>query len=283
MAAVEWIHRGPTTAVLFEPDRFGIVADPLGAPNETRPLRAGDVFERWSAVQVAFNGPMFSRCSREPGQRAGEGAPQFYARLTCELADYAQRDRAAGLALPGSHPRDGVTLSVVPTLTGAVASGARGDAPAPDATVSAQRYPPLVVDGQLPTINTDDAIKWRGAMGLLADGRLCFVASQMGMQAFQRECRAIGCRWAGYGDGGGSLELAARDGTRVGAAEDRPVPTWLVVLAPSLPRTVERYAIAHPVATAAAVASVGVAGWVAYHGIRRAAHGSTKHGPAPHR
>jgi hypothetical protein len=268
----EWIRRGPTTAVTMPPSRFGVVAVPLDAPNETKPLRSGDVFAQFPNALVALNGPQFARCSSDPGQRPGENQPHFYARLRCNLANFAQHDPAEGVDLPGSDPRDGITIAVGPTAAGIAAHGSRGDTPPPEAAVSVQLYPPLIAAGRVVTIQYDGhaaEIVWRCAAGIRTDGRIALLATKADMRTLQSICTGLGLVWAGYTDGGGSADLSTRDGMRVGSTEHRPVGSWLVGLAPTATDSAADDASTHPLAVGAAVIVAGVGAWMLYNAHAR--------------
>jgi hypothetical protein len=75
-------------------------------------------------------------------------------------------------------------------------------------------------------------------------------------------------RWAGYLDGGGSLEAIVRGGIHLSAGEHRPVGSFLAVLEPSTIRDVVRFGEARPLPTLVLASSVLVGSIALYYAIR---------------
>lgn len=217
--------RGTLTYYAFPPAALGIYATPTAAgylPHRSdAPIADG--------FHAALNGPMFALCA---GQSARVAAAHpgctgncQYAYADCERLDYAHLDASAGIADPGRNPGDGLVIAVVDGVA-TVAT----EIP-PNASVGVQLYPALVRDGVVQPTSTGGSngeVVWRSALAILADGSLAFVVGRATMAGFARAIADLGAVAAGYTDGGGSTALATDAGERVGSAEDRPVPSWLV-------------------------------------------------------
>ena len=220
MAAPETIRVAGLKIVAMDPMGIGVIVPPA-------PQTAERVFAEHPDIMVAIDGPMFSVCS---------GQPDDYDRYQCGRVDYYLHDSQRGVHVSGrrDHDDNGVTFSLSP----AGFTAARGNAPAPGATVAIQCYPGLVEEGRVAvsqrTSGPDSQANGRVAMGLLRDGRLFFAYARMSMWNFANALVTAGAVWAGYTDGGGSSSLVQRlaNGTLEGSDADDPrgrrVPSWLV-------------------------------------------------------
>lgn len=219
-----------TLAVLASSSSLTLVALPpegLGIVVPARPATAEEVFAANPDVAAVIGGPMFGFC---------DGQPHDYARYDCGVVRYALADARRGVRVAGARENDarGLTFSVVGTQLAV----ARGNAPAPGATVAVQTYPGLVEDGAVavgaPTGGPDAEVNGRVAMGVLRDGRAFFAYGRTSLRAFAERLRDAGATWAGYTDGGGSSSLVVRDaaGALIGVDADDPrgrrLPSWIV-------------------------------------------------------
>lgn len=208
------------TMIAFDPAGIGVIVPPI-------PNTAADVFREHPEVEVAIDGPMFTIC---PGQ------PRNYDQYQCGTVSYRLYDAQRQTSVAGERSKDDVGLTF--SLIGGRLIAARGNAPAPGATVAVQTYPGLVENGAIgvgnPETGPNAESNWRVAMGILRDGRAFFAHGRDSMFGFSTALRDAGAVWAGYTDGGGSASLVRRDqgGRLVGSDPDDPggrrVPSWVV-------------------------------------------------------
>jgi len=207
------------TSYSLDPSRLGIYAEPLDRshPDRMRPLKASEVMGRRKDIRAAINGAMFDYCPT---------SPHNYPQATCYSAVYRLRDKKhRDLDVVGTHPSDGITIAVVDGR----ASFATGNTVPAGATIAAQLWPPMLVNGHDVTnqqLNTDRV--WRSAMGIDRSGKIVFAITQNSMTGMAAEMLAHGVVNAGYTDGGGSARLAVRGRPEIGHSENRKVGLWFV-------------------------------------------------------
>lgn len=203
----------------FQPSQLhlGVLKVP-GSARMAVPQTALGALQQSPGALAVVDGPMFDIC---------DGQPDAYASYQCGLLLYRYLDKSRGIDAPSQRTDRGVTISVM----GDRAFALPRDQVVPGASVAVQLYPPLLLNGQVVT-NPDlnQTAEWRTGLVVLSDGRLAFVAGAMALDPFARALRAAGAVHGGYLDGGGSGKMVLADGTRIGASEDRRVPSWLVVM-----------------------------------------------------
>lgn len=214
-------------------------------------------------VHAAIDGPMFSNC--DPGAS--------YATSQCADPRFAQADlddrdgRVLRDAADAGEAGKGVSVSVVRGQ----ARWNAGSTSDPNATVSVQLYPSLVLDGVVTNVSDSGSNAqrvWRSAIAGYPDGSLAFWVGQASLQDFANRVRATGATWAGYTDGGGSAALGMKSSTgiqRWGSSEDRPVAVFVVAREPNArsaaAKVAEAMAIGAGVAVAAGLISLAWDRW----------------------
>lgn len=207
------------------PLQFGAVAHVVKTKslNSTRPMRASEVLAAHPEVLICLNGAQFLNGSDHPH---GKNQVETYRMSQRNVMAFRLRDLAADIDIPGSR-HDGSCFSVTPD--GVVHTG-RGDDFADGSIAGYQGYPTLVLNGK-PCPTSYKHIVWMSACGVTTDHRVFLAVDVTSMDAFKRTLIAHGAQQVYYTDGGGSGRMASRDWV-AGHPEDRPVASWLAVIAP---------------------------------------------------
>jgi hypothetical protein len=195
--AIEVRQHGKLTLTIFDPKRLRVA---IGKRTASQALRD------FPAADCILDGPMYNS----------------------KGVQYRLVDRAGGVDHKGQFPSRGYTVSVV----NGAAEVLRGTAVPDGASVAVQGWPDLVSAGQSIASGSGNLSErtWRAALCVMVDGRLAFaVMPAVGMPTFAAALIAAGVVHAVYTDGGGSAEIAMRDGRRWGHTEDRSVASWLYV------------------------------------------------------
>lgn len=205
--------------VRFPAKQLGVYldSDGLGA-NRARPHTAAEVLDLCPEAEALIDGPMF---------HLGEGAAEYATYRVGEL-DYRYVDTQDGDAADGGAATDrkGVTLNIVPP---GLAVWFDGDHVAAGALTAVQLYPTLVRAGRVVASGTINRAKvWRAGVGTIGDD-VVFAVGIASMAEFAAWLLLLGCREAGYTDGGGSTRLCVREHgvPSAGSRENRRVPSWL--------------------------------------------------------
>jgi len=206
--------------VLFAPSELGVYAKPVSGG--FAPISPTTVL-RDSGAQAAINGNMFDTCAGQdlPSDNAGH-----YRQSVCDIPEYMVRD--GNLFAPGIYPTRGATISVADGVA-VVRRGA--DAPS-NARVAVQGYPALVLNGQRQdTAHSGSNIErvYRSMLARMNDGRLALIAGVGTMDSIADAAIAADAQDVVYLDGGGSAWLQTTEGGSYGAAERRPVASWVIV------------------------------------------------------
>jgi len=183
------------------------------------------------------------------------------------------RDVAAGVSYGSSEPDEGVTVWVERGVAGAAYGGRAPDG----AEVAVQGWPSLVRAGVASATNvgTNAERVWRPGIGVTADGRIVVVAVVGTMVQLAERMVAAGAWWAGYLDGGSSLQLEG-GGVRRASPDVAPVPVFLLAKPPAGSSAVVRWTPARKavvIGGAALAAAALVALWAER---RRAATGGAE-------
>lgn len=195
------------------------------------------VVEDGSTVTATFPAAWL-RVDAGPDRTAAEALaerPSAVFAVNGAMFDYAHRPRfllrdvGADVAAVTSEPDEGVTVWVERGVGGAAYGGRAPDG----AEVAVQGWPSLVRDGAVSATNvgTNAERDTRVGVGLTADGRIVVVSTVGTMVQLAERMVAAGARWAGYLDGGSSLQLEG-GGVRRVSSRAATVPVFLLAEPP---------------------------------------------------
>lgn len=204
---------GSLTVYAFDASLLGVFGQPASVAGRFVPIGPDDVLTA-SGASAALDGVQFDTCDSAP-----------YATSQCGVPVFMVYDSARGVSVAGSHPNEGMTISVANGQAVAMS----GSQMAAGAQVAVQLWPSLVSGGQVVVSNsgTNATAERRAALAIISPNQLAFVVGAANMVDFANAIAALGATDAGYTDGGGSTSLVTQGGF-FGASEHRRVPTWLI-------------------------------------------------------
>lgn len=181
---------GNLTLVVADPKALGLVSFADG-PKTTR-----DAVRSTLGLIAAVDGPMFGFCSTE--------RRRDYANYSCGSNRFKLFYPDRFIAIPGTTPNDGSTLSVV----NGVAVWNPGANVPNGADFAVQLYPTLISNGVVTRGLSDLDTNKRVAVGVMEDGSV-FLAyhPRVSMPDLAAALKSAGAKHAGYTDGGGSAAM----------------------------------------------------------------------------